>query len=723
MNKLCDMFRQFMALFENIRISQKLISSFLGLSLIPVCIVGITSYISFRETVKQKIQVYALDNSSQIASNILAKQKEFQSISDLLFNNQFFLAAVHRLEGSSRNDPLNKSEVASYFGDYMIANRDVFGVLYISDAGRDYSVAKVKDYENDWLDCIEKLQKTAYYKEVEKSGGSVRWSHAVPINTNNFLMLSRSIRGDQSRSCGVLAIIIEEEMIDKLINQAIYSQTEVTLDDVPYFSVIVDNEGKFVSSPYKDDIGKNIHQIVRNCKPLETLFKSRASASDYSSSENQGSYDSFVKGRSAFVTYKSIGLNKNIGGVAGWHLVSLSYHSFLFGEVNAIGLITLLIAVIAGFIAIFVSISVSSSISHPLNQVVATMSRAEKGDLTAQVSICSRNELGVLSNSYNQMVKEISGLLIETKRAIGAILSRSTDLEKTSDQSAASANIVASAMIEITQGTLNQTQEAEKSAHQMSELAEQIETVVNHTGDVEQITNTTKAQSIKAKNVVGQLMEKTVLTDSITKEVVHTIGDLRTSAEEIRKVTDVITNLTEQTNLLGLNASIEAARAGEMGHGFAVVAEEVNKLALQSREATKIINNILYTIEQKATLSAETIQKAHQAVEEQMEAVTWAQTSFDEIITAMDSAVGKIDNMNQRIKKMNTLKEQTMQAISSISAISEETAASAEEVSASSEEQTAAAEQVKILAVELRKMAETLVEDIAKFKIQNDGGF
>jgi methyl-accepting chemotaxis protein len=718
MKKLYGMIIRALTLFENIQISQKLISFFLGLSLIPVCIVGITSYISFRQAVQQKIKVYALDNSSQIASNILGKQKEFQSISDLLFNNRGFITAVYRLEATRPDGPENRNAVASYFGDYMIANRDVFGIMYISNAGRDYSVAKVKDYENEWLDYIENFQKTAYYKEVMKSSGSVRWSHAIRLKSSSFLMVARSIKSEISEaSVGIVAVLIDEELIDKIINQGIYGQTEVALDDVPYFSVIIDNDGKFVSSPYKEDIGKDIQQIVRNCEPLQLLFKGRASASDYASGENQGSYDSIVKGRSAFVTYKSIGLNKNIGGAAGWHLVTFSYHKFLFGEVNAIGLVTLLIAIATAIVAILISLSVSASISHPLKQVVATMSRAEKGDFTARVSIRSRNELGVLSNSYNQMVKEISGLLVDTKRAIDAIMSRSTNLEQSSDQSALSAKIVATAMNEITQGTLNQTQEAEKSARQMSELAEQIETVVNHTSDVEQITNATKDQSLKAKNVVSQLMEKTDLTDSITKEVIHTIEDLRKSAEEIRKVTEVITNLTEQTNLLGLNASIEAARAGEMGHGFAVVAEEVNKLALQSRDATKIINNILYAIEQKAALSAETIQKAHQAVVEQMEAVNSAQTSFDEIITAMDSAVGKIDHMNQRIQKMNTLKEQTIQAISNISAISEETAASAEEVSASSEEQTARAEQVKLLARELRQMAEKLVADVDKFKI------
>jgi methyl-accepting chemotaxis protein len=709
-----------MVFFENMRISQKLIYFFLGLSLFPVLIVGFTSYISFHEAVRQKVGVYVLDNSNQITANIIAKQKEIQTISDLLFNNKSFLNAVDRLQSASTPDDTIKKDVTSYFGDYMMANRDLFGMMYISNSGKEHSTLMVKDYQDDWLNYIEKFQQTPYYEEVLKSGGSVRWSPAILLQKSHFLMLARSIKNEVSGNpTGVIAILLDEETVDRILNQAIYNQTDITLNNVEHFSVIIDNNGKFLSSPFKDDIGKSIKQIIRNTQPLQETIQGKVSASDFSASENQGSYDSKVKGHTALVTYKTIGLNKNFGGIAGWHLVCFTYHSFLFNEVYAIGLITLLIALIAALIAISISLYVSASISRPLNQVVTAMSRAEEGDLTARVFINSQNELGILGNSYNQMLDKIGGLIINTKQTIDAMLNRSTDLELSSDQSAQTAENVAAAMSEITKGTMDQTHEAEKSVFQMGDLANQIETVVNNAGEVEQITNSTKVLSFKAKEVVGQLIEKTNETDQITGQIVDTMNDLQISTAEIREITDVITNLTEQTNLLGLNASIEAARAGEMGHGFAVVAEEVNKLAAQSREATQTIHSILQTVEQKTTASTQTVNKAHQIVNEQINAVNSAQKSFDEIISAMDNAVAKIINMNDRIKKINDLKDQTVAAISSISAISEQTAASAEEVSASSQEQTAGADQVKLMAQELRRMAEQLVQVTAKFKVDN----
>jgi methyl-accepting chemotaxis protein len=168
---------------------------------------------------------------------------------------------------------------------------------------------------------------------------------------------------------------------------------------------------------------------------------------------------------------------------------------------------------------------------------------------------------------------------------------------------------------------------------------------------------------------------------------------------------------------LALNAAIEAARAGKMGLGFAVVAEEVNKLAVQSRDAAKTINSILKTIQLKTEASSKTAEQAHQIIEEQRIAVESAQEAFSEITTATGDIIARIIFVNYLINNMNSNKQHTVQSITNISAISEQTATSSQEVSASSEEQTALAEQVKMLAQELRKKSEELAEAITKFQV------
>ena len=707
-----------LTVLERMKIARKLIILFLGIGTIPLLSIGIVSYNRFRAVVEQKVQVYALDELAQTTANVLAKQREIQTISDLLFNNQAFIAALAQLEAAGPADDSARQAVTAFFGNYMLANRELFGMLYFSNAGPEHSALMVKDYQDDWLKNQPRLENTAYYRDVLKAGRSVRWSPALSIGNSHFVMSARCVKDPATgKISGILGILLDEEILDKMINDAIYSKTDVELDNVQYYSIIIDNDGKIVSTPFKADIGKHIRPMMRNTAPLQKIMKGGSSASDYSARENQGSYDGVIKNHPALVTYKSIGLNQNIGGTAGWHLVSFTFDTFLFGEVQAIGLLTLLLIIFVAALCVLLSLYIARSISRPLNQVVQAMSRAERGDLTSLVSVAAQNELGVLGNSYNRMLEKISGLVQDSKRAIAAVLEQSAAMERNSDQSAATAESVAAAMEQISQGTQEQTGAAEKSVHQMGRLSQEIEKLVTAAVAVEHLSGVTKEQTVHSRNTVQFLIRKAHETEEITAIIAHNITGLNQSAADIRSFTEVITNLAEETNLLALNASIEAARAGDLGLGFAVVAQNINQLAAQSRQAAQAINAILKTIQEKTQASSHSAEIARNIVNEQIKAVGPAEQSFADMIGAMDNAALQIDNMNLMINEINGSKEQTLQFITDISSISEEAAASAAAVSAASQAQSAIAAQVKLSAAQLRKMAEKLVEAVARFQI------
>ena len=238
--------------------------------------------------------------------------------------------------------------------------------------------------------------------------------------------------------------------------------------------------------------------------------------------------------------------------------------------------------------------------------------------------------------------------------------------------------------------------------------------------EVEGITGSTKSLSVNAQEALELLIEKTGLVDRITHNIVSNIDELTTSAEQISRITEAITNIAEQTNLLALNAAIEAARAGEAGRGFAVVADEVNNLASQTQESVKVINDILRNIENNTEVSRVTAEQVYQVVDEQNSAVLLTRKAFEQIVVAMDNVVKRMSDMTGNIGTINEFKDQTVNSIINISAISEETAASAEEVSASAEEQTGIAKTTKQVAEELRSMAERLVGAIAQFIVTRE---
>ena len=147
------------------------------------------------------------------------------------------------------------------------------------------------------------------------------------------------------------------------------------------------------------------------------------------------------------------------------------------------------------------------------------------------------------------------------------------------------------------------------------------------------------------------------------------------------------------------------------------MAEEMNKLASQSRDGANTINTIVKSILEKIVLSTTTIERGYTIMAKQMASVAGAQESFTRIITAMDETTGRMMEMAAIIDEVDRAKEETTQSIEVISTILEQTAAAAEEVSAATEEQTAIADQVKSLAAALRGMAENLVQMIERFQV------
>lgn len=383
-------------------------------------------------------------------------------------------------------------------------------------------------------------------------------------------------------------------------------------------------------------------------------------------------------------------------------------------------IISLLILVFSFILAVLVGSYISGRITKPLVHLRDATQTISAGNLNTRIDIKSKNEIGELAFNFNQMVTSLGNLIINTKQAIQLLLDQSAALKDGSNQSVQTSEAIAVAMQQISQGTSEQTIETEKTANQMNQLAKEIDFVVNNANVVETITTHAKELSLKSKEAIHLLTQKAQENEALAGMIAKNINEFIISMEKIQNVTGMIAEITEQTNLLALNAAIEAARAGEAGRGFAIVAEEMNKLAGQSRDAAKTINDMIIGIHDQTVASASSSDQAHLLVKEQMTSVLSARDAFDEIVAAMDGIIERNVDMISTIKKMNDYKEITVNSIMTISSVSEETAASSEEVLASTEEQTALAEQIRDLADRMHGLAENLVLITNSFIIDED---
>jgi methyl-accepting chemotaxis protein len=672
-------------------IQSRLILVFLLVSVVPIGLMGLISYNISKGAITSKISKYSVRELTQTVNNLDLVLKKNDDFSIQLIASKEYSGLIEKLsENLSNLDYFQLDrKLEDYFQSYFPLDKVT---VVFCPANTDKVV-----YTGDDIG-VDMFRKTALFKNVKNN---TIWDYYQ----NNIVFLKDLKSVDTGTSYGTLAIFIKETNLDQIINANLYKEANFSKERITNFpySIAVNKKGEILISPFPEDLGKNITSLFRNPKIMEQI----------TSGENDTKLNERVKNKDVLVTFNYIEKKD-------WYLLDIAPNSYLYSETTIVGITALIIGLLMSAMVVFISFVVALGISNPLNKVMQAMKQAENGDLSVTVNIHNQDELGQLGRSFNLMIVKIHELIVNTKNTVAEVVNHSKVLEDSSTHSAQTAEVVAAAIEEISRGTMEQTQEAEKTAQKMSELAKQIEVVVSKSNEIEQITELARGMSLQSKEAIQQLMQKSNETDNITNTVIKDIHELNSSAEEIGNLTEIITNIAEQTNLLGLNASIEAARAGEMGQGFAVVAEEVNKLAAQSQIAAKTINSILKRIQSKTTISTQTASQAHQIVEEQQGVVQNAQQSFDEVINAMDNVVQRMSYVNENIKKINAVKEDTLSSILNISAISEEAAASFQEVNASSEEQTAIAEQVSSLARDLLKMSDKLANNIAKFKVDSE---
>lgn len=375
----------------------------------------------------------------------------------------------------------------------------------------------------------------------------------------------------------------------------------------------------------------------------------------------------------------------------------------------------MIICLIFGLILAFIFIS---TLTGGIRKISKTMEKASKGELVLSTDIKSRDEVGLLSKSYNDMIEGIRSLVIKIKNVAESVNNISNNIASSSEQVSSTMQDVARAIEQIAEGSSNQAESAQSSAKATLELGKLIDTAMNDSNNIlDEVTNINMI-SESSNEIIESLLAKTQQSIESNNKVRESTLFLRDKSNQIGKIVDTIRQIADQTNLLSLNAAIEAARAGEAGKGFAVVADEVRKLADESSLAAKSISELISEIQNDVNETVATVENANNIVMEQSNSVNNTKEIFEGIIQALKFVTDMINSLNDSLKDIEANKNKIVDAVQDIAAVSEETAASTEEISASSQEQTAIIEELSSTANELKGYAEELMESLKMFKIE-----
>ncbi|WP_391560348.1 methyl-accepting chemotaxis protein [Robertmurraya sp.] len=378
-----------------------------------------------------------------------------------------------------------------------------------------------------------------------------------------------------------------------------------------------------------------------------------------------------------------------------------------------------MISIIVLSIILFVATSwiISRSIYGPLKQTEYLMQKAKNGDLTVYSDYESKDEIGSLSKSFNEMITQIKSLIMMVRESSDQVAASSEQLmasaeetNKAAEQIAEASSIMAANGEASVKGTEVVSISTQQMAIGITNIADSITQVSNHSNVT---TEESEKGNIALKKTIDQMgsINETVQTSS---SIIKDLGD---RSSEIEKILAVISGISEQTNLLALNAAIEAARAGEHGKGFAVVADEVRKLAEESRRSAEQITHLIHDIQSSTANAVVSMDKCTTEVQTGLVLINDTGKSFEKILHSASDVSRQSVEVSAAVKQLSSSVEQVAMGIFDISMKTEESSSGSQTVAAGAEEQLASMEEITASAHSLAKMAEDLQAMVNTFKV------
>ena len=377
---------------------------------------------------------------------------------------------------------------------------------------------------------------------------------------------------------------------------------------------------------------------------------------------------------------------------------------------------TIIVAIIVVLFTCACAIYLLRNIKTSVDMVLMSLRKVAQGDLSIHLPADSGDEFGQMADECNKMLTNIRTMTKTIQKTAESVADSSTTLTSTSEQSAQATQNVAQSITEVAEAAQTQMDSVAEAKHQVHAftrgLTDVTETIENVGTD---IAHTSQKAEEGNKLVEATVAQMNTIADTVisSSNVVAKLGE---RSKEIGNIVEVISGISGQTNLLALNAAIEAARAGEHGHGFAVVAEEVRKLAEESQQASKQIGDLIRAIQEETEQAVAAMQTGRSEAEKGRENVTATGEGFSEIRAMIDRLQQYSVTIGTTMEDLTRRAAKIDDATGKIHDSASKVAAESQNVSAATEQQAAGMEEIAASSRGLSDMAHDLNAAAAKFK-------
>lgn len=380
----------------------------------------------------------------------------------------------------------------------------------------------------------------------------------------------------------------------------------------------------------------------------------------------------------------------------------------------------ILILVLGQIVALISTLIMSMRISRAITSSVDAVKQVAAGNLNVEIDDVATgrsDEIGVLARSMIGLRDELKYMFQDITEHANSLLESAEQLDDTAQRNLVTIDSVEHAVGEIADGATSQAQDAQNASESVYSMGEMIEQTAR---EVETLNATADYMRQSSEQASQSLVELRNINDEV-KVAIDLIYDqtnrTNESSMKIREATRLISSIAEETNLLSLNASIEAARAGEQGRSFAVVANQIQKLADQSNASTDAIDDIINELINDSNEAVKTMEKVREIINNQSENVANTETIVGQVMNGIEDSIRGIEAIESRTVALNEARSAIVDVVQGLSAVAEENAASTEETSAATTEVANSFNEVTESAGVVRAAADKIAESMSSFQI------